>query len=189
MYFGCLKENTPQKCISVQAKQIAAYCGQNAGVFLQKAFSLSTWSSADFSWALRYLVWCEGFFLAQQSVSLWRSKTRLTADTVTCPPVTSTSLWFSVDCWPPWPILSQQQVIVCIFFLIVAVTVLYTLHFKAIICTVYLGTCNCFEMASSDFLDKSLCSYRSILSPLDFPIIVFVAESNWPRKVSSCYQS
>lgn len=47
-------------------------------------------------------------------------------------------------------------------------------------CTVALGTCNCFEMAPRDLPDfKSIVrSFRSMLSSLDFPIGVFVAESD-----------
>ena len=50
-----------------------------------------------------------------------------------------------------------------------------------VVCTVDLGTCNCFEMAPSDFpnLFKSImCYFRSMLNCLDFSIVVFVAESN-----------
>ena len=47
--------------------------------------------------------------------------------------------------------------------------------------TVELGTCTCFEMAPSDFPDlfqSIISSFRSMLSSLDFPTVVFVAESN-----------
>ena len=56
-----------------------------------------------------------------------------------------------------------------------------TLYLQTVVCTVDLGTCDCFEMVTSDFLDlfKSImCSFRSMLSSLDFPIVAIVAESN-----------
>ena len=51
-------------------------------------------------------------------------------------------------------------------------------HRVPVVCTVDLGTCNCFEMAPSDFFKTIMSSFRSALSSLDFPIVVFVAESN-----------
>ena len=45
---------------------------------------------------------------------------------------------------------------------------------QTVVWTVDLGTCNCFEMAQSDFPDL----FKLMLSSLDFPIVVFVAESN-----------
>ena len=68
------------------------------------------------------------------SQSCW-CETHLTVDTDSCLPAASKSLhncfwWFLVDSWPSWPVFSQQQVIVSVFFLIEAVTqlchVLYT---------------------------------------------------------------
>ena len=62
-------------------------------------------------------------------------------------------------------------------------TVPCTLYLQTVVCTVDLGTCNCFEndFLPSDFLHlfKSIMrSFRSMLSSLDFPIVVSVAESN-----------
>ena len=75
---------------------------------------------------------------------------------------------------PSWPIVSQQQVIVQVFQLIVAVTQLR--HVLRIYKQLFnLGTCNCFEMPPSDSpeLFKSImCSFRSMLSSLDFPTVV-----------------
>ena len=72
--------------------------------------------------------------------------------------------WFLVDSWPSWPVFSQHQHLIF-----------------SVVCTVKLETCNCFETAPSDFPDlfKSImCSFRSMLSSLDSPTVVFVAESN-----------
>ena len=53
----------------------------------------------------------------------------------------------------------------------------WAIHFiLTVVCTVDLGTCNCFQMAPSDFPDLSK-SIWAMLSSLDFPIVVFVAES------------
>ena len=55
------------------------------------------------------------------------------------------------------------------------------LYLNTVVCPVDLGTCCCFEMAPCDIPDlfKSIMgSFRSMLSSLDFPIVVFVAESN-----------
>ena len=93
-------------------------------VFLQEIFSLSTVSRAS-----SCCVWSEGFSLAWQPLSSCWSKTHLTADTVTFPPAASNPLqtcflcfFFWVGSWPSWPVFSQQQVIVCVSFLIIAVT-------------------------------------------------------------------
>ena len=59
-------------------------------------------------------------------------------------------------------------------------TVPCTLFSPTVVYTVDLGTCNCFEMAPSDFPDlfKSImCSFRSMLTSVDFTIVVFMPES------------
>ena len=56
-----------------------------------------------------------------------------------------------------------------------------TLQLPTVDCTVDLGTCNCFEKAPSDFpvFFKSITgSFRSVLSSLNFHIVVFIAESS-----------
>ena len=56
-----------------------------------------------------------------------------------------------------------------------------TLNLQTVVFTVDLGTWNCFEMAPVDFPDlfkSMMSSFRSMLSALDFHIVVFVAESN-----------
>ena len=56
-----------------------------------------------------------------------------------------------------------------------------TLYQQTAVCTVDLRTCNCFEIAPSDFPDlfKSImCSFRPMLSFVDFSNPVFLAESN-----------
>ena len=77
-------------------------------------------------------------------------------------------------------------------------TVPCTLYAQTVVCTVVLWSFSSFEMAPSDFPDlfKSImCFFRSVLSSLDFPIVMLVAESHWCIKqallkdVISCYQS
>ena len=83
--------------------------------------------------------------------------------------------WFLVDSWPSWPIFSEQQVIVCLFFF----SWLWQWHngaipfyLQTVVCALSLGTCNCIETAPSDFPDLLILpSFRSML-----PIVVFVAE-------------
>ena len=63
----------------------------------RRFFSLSTWSAANFSPALRWpgstpTVWSQGFFLPQQPLSSCCCKTHLTVDTDTCLPAASNSL-------------------------------------------------------------------------------------------------
>ena len=64
-------------------------------------------------------------------------------------------------------------VIVCVSFLMVAVTQLcHALYTQTVVRTLDLGTCNCFEIAPCDSPDlfKSItCSFRSMLSSVDFP--------------------
>ena len=60
---------------------------------LQNTFSLSMWSVANCSQALRYCVWIKGFFLAQQPFSPWMMQNRL-------------------DCWH-CPFVFQQLLIHC----------------------------------------------------------------------------
>ena len=59
-------------------------------------------------------------------------------------------------------------------------TVPCTLYLTTVF-TTDLGTCDCFEMAPSYFPDsfKSITVFfRSMLSSLDLPIVVFVADTN-----------
>ena len=110
-------------------EQIAAHCGKNRKffvssyhkVFLQKVFFffLSMWSAANFSRALRRSSFSANVYA--KHIWLWTLDTCLTA--------ASNSLWTSrkmvFDSKPFWPVFFQQQVIVCIFFLIMAVTQLW----------------------------------------------------------------
>ena len=58
----------------------------------------------------------------------------------------------------------------------------WAVHFIIIVvCTIDLGTCNCFEMAPSDFpvfFTSIMGTFRSMLSFLDFRMAVFIAESS-----------
>ena len=87
-------------------------------------------------------------------------------------------LVFFVDSLQSWSIFSQQWVIVCVFFLIMAVTQLcHALYTYTDVYTVDLGTCDCFEMAP-DLFKSITSSFRSMLSSSDFAIVVLVAESS-----------
>ena len=89
-------------------------------IWPQKAFSLSMWSAANFSWALRCRFWSKGFLLAWQPLRPWRFLKHAWLWTLL--PVFHQLLfhrrpafwWFLVDTWPSWPIFSQQQVIATI---------------------------------------------------------------------------
>ena len=152
--------------------------------------------------------WSKSFFLARQPLRPCSCKTHWTKNTETCLSAAYISL--------------QTYLLVVFGFLLTILTsflsaacdssfcflpdhgsdttVPCTLYLQTVVCTVYLGACNYFEMAQSDFPDlfKSVMgSFRSMLSSLDFPIVVFVAESDgcfkqallmWALK-TSCYQS
>ena len=80
-------------------------------VLLHTVFSLSTWSAANFSWALRCCIRSKGFFFSRQPLSPWWCKT-LWLWTQT--PVLQ-QLLNLVDSWPSWSLVSQQQVTVCVY--------------------------------------------------------------------------
>ena len=61
-------------------------------VFLQRVFSLSMWSAAIFSWALRCRIWRKAFSLVRPLLSSCWCKTHLTVVTGTSPPAASNSL-------------------------------------------------------------------------------------------------
>ena len=74
--------------------------------------------------------------------------------------------WFLVDSWPSWLIFSQQQVLVCVFFHSCAMHFILT---KTVVGTVDLGTCNCFELAPSDFPD--LLKINNVLCRIDAELV------------------
>ena len=167
------------------------------GVF----FSLSMWSAIQ-SGPLRW-----SFFLARQPLSSCCCKTHSTVNTDTCLPAASSPSQTCSSCFfgSPLTILTS--------FLSAAddslrllldrggdATAPCTLYVQTVVCTVDLGTCNSFEMAPSDVPDfRSIVrSFRSMLSSLDFPTGVFVAQSNgcikyvllnWTKKINSCSHS
>ena len=96
--------------------------------FIWSQFSLSMWSAASIHQALSYRICSKASIL---HVSLSANGDAKHAWLWTLTPVFQPLLihcrlafwWFLVDSWPSWPIFSEQQVIVCLFFfLIVAVT-------------------------------------------------------------------
>lgn len=80
-------------------------------ILLQKNFSLSTWSAANFCQVWRCWFWSMTFFLGQKPFSYWQYKTCLTVDseTNTGVPAVTSSVQFLCCFWSFKPISSQMS--------------------------------------------------------------------------------
>ena len=139
--------------------------------------------SSKLQWSFQVLRLKKELLSTLQPLSSCWCKTHLNLDTDSCLPAERDlsfvsfsdpnilTIFFSAagNSWCFLPDSSSDMTVPC------------TLYLNTVVWTVDLGTCNCFEMAPRDFPDlfKTIMgSFRSMLSSLDFSIVVFVYESN-----------
>ena len=156
------------------AKQLTFYLIWHKHInILQKVFSSSRWSAANLSWSKGFLLaqqplspcWCEPHFIVVTFSSF-----QFIADWILG------GFWLTLD-HPHQFSLGSRWLFAFFSDCGSDVTVPCSLYLKTTVCTFALGTCYCFEMTPNDFPDlfKSIiCSFRSMLSSLDFPTVVFV---------------
>ena len=116
----------------------------------RRFFPLSMWSAANFSGALRCCVWRKSLFQHSSlsaHVDVKHTWQCLPADRPVC-------CWFVVT-WTSWPSFLSAAVDSLGFLPDCGsdTTVPCTSYLHVDVCTVDLGSCNCFEMAPSDFAE------------------------------------
>ena len=157
----------------ILAKQLSI-CFILPQIFAPEGFTLSMWSAANFSWALRCCIWNKILFISSSLSAhvdvkhAWRR--------------TWTPAVFIGDCF--WLTLDRPNHFSrssCFFSCWLWQWHNCAMHFILInsCCTVDLGNCNCFGSEWLSWLSSWMwCSFRSTLFSVDFPTVVFVAESN-----------